>query len=1140
MGIESRTIAVTALAVLLTVVGVVLGSTAGGVSGGIIGGIAVLLSSGLVTVAIELHKHRMDRLERRRTAIDLLTVGDPDAVRDRVRVRGLGIVTLLRPEEEVVSFRRRPELDELLTWCATEAHIGVRLLTGEAGVGKTRLVVQLGRELSKGGWRTFWVPRGNEEVAIDSVREVGQPTVLVVDYAETRDRLARLLSAVADDTAGPDMRVVLLARSAGEWWQQLIADADYPVREILAYVAPIILGPLSREEAEQHKVFYDAVADFAARLGALRPQTPRPPADPYAVVLVLHAAALLAVLDEEERGNDGRQPPTSADITAGLLRHEASYWRHGAEARGLHLDSAVLRRVVAVACLAGADNEADAVVLLSCIGDLADSGERRGQVARWLHDLYPVGLNAPAGSTPTTQPGESNEAEWLGSLRPDMIAEYLVVDELVALSDLTPRLIGHLPERRIVRMLTILGRAAQQQTRAEGLLRAALAADLKRVAIPALVVAVETNPILADLLNGEFAAQPLPTDALARITAAIPYPSLVLAATAIVSLQRLLSETTERNGQRAEWLSGLSNRFGELRRPEAALDAIHEAVTIQRDLAEADPENFLPGLGVVLSNQSGRLADLGRLEEAMAVAEEAVSTYRKLIDAHPGEFQPGLALVLSNQSGALSRLGRLEDALAAIEETITIQRQLAEARPDIFLPDVATSLSNQSIFLSDLGRREAALAAVHQAVAIQRLLAEIRPDTFLPDLAGFLSNQSVRLFELRRLDEALIPGAEAITIYRELNQAHPGAFLPDFAASLNNQSICLSGLGQRDEALAAIEEAVKICQELSHAHPGAFLRNLAMVLSNQAARLSEIGRLQEALTPGAEAITIYRELNQAHSDAFRLDLAASLNNRSICLSGLGQGEDALATIEEAVAIYRELNQAHPGAFLPDLARALSNQAARLCDLGRLEKALTPGAEAIRIYRELDQAHPGTFPPDLAASLSSQSASLSELGRLDDALTPGAEAIRIYRELDQAHPGTFPPVLGLLLNNRSVILSDLGRLTEGLAAAEDATKIFRELSEVNPDTFQPGLAASLNNQSLFLSGLGRQEQALAAIEEAVAIRRHLVDIDPDLCLPDLAGSLYNLALRLTEMARHQRARVVQTELDQARLKIQRRG
>jgi hypothetical protein len=49
--------------------------------------------------------------------------------------------------------------------------------------------------------------------------------LMLVDYAETRLSLASMLRAVADDSGGR-LRVLLLARGAGEWWAQLEASSD--------------------------------------------------------------------------------------------------------------------------------------------------------------------------------------------------------------------------------------------------------------------------------------------------------------------------------------------------------------------------------------------------------------------------------------------------------------------------------------------------------------------------------------------------------------------------------------------------------------------------------------------------------------------------------------------------------------------------------------------------------------------------------------------------------------------------------------------------------------------------------------------------------------------------------------------------
>jgi hypothetical protein len=159
---------------------------------------------------------------------------------------GREVARYLRPEAEVVPFQPRPELAELLNWCTTGGHLSVRLLVGVGGTGKTRLALRLGQELSANGWRVSWVWRGHESEAVALVRDLGQPSLLLVDYAETRDSLGRLLADVAASTDGPDLRVLLLARGTGEWWQHLVANSDEAVARLLT-VPPVTLGTISIE-----------------------------------------------------------------------------------------------------------------------------------------------------------------------------------------------------------------------------------------------------------------------------------------------------------------------------------------------------------------------------------------------------------------------------------------------------------------------------------------------------------------------------------------------------------------------------------------------------------------------------------------------------------------------------------------------------------------------------------------------------------------------------------------------------------------------------------------------------------------------------------------------------------------------------
>jgi len=86
---------------------------------------------------------------------------------------------------------------------------------------------------------------------------------------------------------------------------------------------------------------------------------------------------------------------------------------------------------------------------------------------------------------------------------------------------------------------------------------------------------------------------------------------------------------------------------------------------------------YRPDLALSLNNLSVSLTKLGRPEDALAAIEEAVTIRRELAAARPEAYRPDLALSLNNLAARLADLGRPEDALAASQEAVTIRRELA-------------------------------------------------------------------------------------------------------------------------------------------------------------------------------------------------------------------------------------------------------------------------------------------------------------------------------------------------------------------------------------------------------------------------------------------------------------------------------
>ncbi|MFE6782139.1 ATP-binding protein [Streptomyces sp. NPDC057680] len=815
---------------------------------------------------------------------------------------------LLRPEQAVVSFMGRDDLlKELSQWCEPapetaassppdaagagiwgwgESPVRARLLTGPGGAGKTRLSGELAARMAVRGWTTIRLTT-DAAVPLDILSQVGRPLLIVVDYAETRTpQLHALLEAVDHDQAASPVRVLALARAAGDWWTRA---AQHPHSQALAAATVTPVPALHPSVDDRTSAYQQAVGDFSMRLhrlsptvdwSALLPTVLAPAARPpltgseFNTPLSVQMAALLALLD----ATGIRQPTNQGNsLEDRLLGHERGYWDRTAGSRqtlcGERTGPQTRALAVALACMVPATDRENARALLAHLPSLSDDSAAavRSELATWLTDLYP----APA------------EAEW-GSLQPDRIAEHQLGTEAAREQALFTHILTKLPDPQATQALTVLTRTSQhpQYTGAiSRILREAVTTAPAVLGPAALTTATRTAhpaPLIAALT--ELTRTTSDVVLLHELSSRIPHATLALSEWAADLTTALVEHHDSHDPDLAVLAASLnnqSNRLADLGRREEALTAITRAVDTYQTLADRQPDAFLPDLATSLNNQSACLAGVGRREEALTAITRAVEIRETLAGRRPDAFLPDLATSLNNQSNRLADLGRREEALIAATRAVDTYQTLADRQPDAFLPGLAMALNNQSACLADLGRREEALVAITRAVEIRETLAGRRPDAFLPDLATALNNQSNRLANLGRWEEALIAATRAVDTYQTLADRQPDAFLPDLAASLNNQSGCLAGVGRREEALTAVTRAVDTYQTLADRQPDAFLPNLAMALNNQSACLAGVGRREEALVAITRGVDIYRALANQMPDVFGQDLESALQLREL-------------------------------------------------------------------------------------------------------------------------------------------------------------------------------------------------------------------------------------------------------------------
>ncbi|MCP9839009.1 tetratricopeptide repeat protein [Cyanobium sp. N.Huapi 1H5] len=950
---------------------------------------------------------------------------------------------LLRPEYGVVPFEgRQRELEALETWLGGESPFRLWLLTGGGGNGKTRLIGELAQRAGRAGWLAGWLPApGSGPLRAEALaphRASGLPLLLLLDEAHWRptEELVAFLAALAGREAPAPCRLVLVARTERDWWEQLELQGMEEVAVHLAMQGArrLVLEPLLPEVADRPEAFQRAAAAFSMVLGRNPPATQEAEGrlSGFEAILTLQAEALLRCLSSPDQAEPGHPQP-SGSLWSALLGRERIYWQHRKEPieAVLSEERPQLAQLVGLASLCGAQSPEAGREVLRALPWLRDAPERdRRKVEVWLRNLYP------------------GEEHW-PALKPDRLADALLAqlcredgDFALCLSGLS----DHADDGQLATALNGLGRLGQADWAAAAAgLDQLLGSEAIRILPLALAAAPRAGAPLVAAIERQMEEHSVDPAEANRLLEVVPQRTLVLAPMAVSLTSRALEgEAGMPPAMRARLLNNLSVRLGDTGDRVGALEAIEEALDLYRELAAASPDAFLPDLAMSLNNLANRRSDGGDRAGALQAVQEALDLYRELAAASPQAFRPDLAMSLNNFSNRLSDGGDRVGALRAVEEALEHYWDLAAAAPDAFRPDLAMSLNNLSLRLADNGDRAGALRAIEEAVTIRRELVAVAPDAFRPALARCLNNLSLRRGDTGDQSGALKAIEEAVDLYRELTAAAPDTFRPDLAASLNNYSNVLSDAGNRAGALKVIQEAVDVCRELAAVAPDAFRPALARCLNNLSNRLTDRGDQAEALQAMEESVDVYRELSAVAPDAFRPELAMSLNNLSLRLADKGDRVGALQAIEEAVNVYRELSAVAPDAFRPELAMCLNNLSSCLSDEGDWAGAMQVIQEAVEIDRKLAKDSPAAFRSNLAETLNNLSSCLSVGGDRAGALKAIDEVVEIYRVLAVAAPDAFRPALADALDTMARCLCQNEQTHEALEVCTESLEIAVDL------------------------------------------------------------------------------------------------
>lgn len=835
--------------------------------------------------------------------------------------------------------------ERLEKWVRGDQKVSVRLFTAPGGAGKTRHLLEFALDLRDRGWDAgFLLSRATQadlEVAVQSRK----PTLLILDYAESHPKRAQLLRLAVQQMRGrtAPLRIALLARNAGDWWDEQRRGEDWIG---LLDHPPIEVPRVNMQDHERAHFLSQARADLALWVKNSQPETALDLSDPRFGRPLYIAVAAYAQLEGL---------PTGAErVLEHVLEHEIDLWARrwpACKIPGLELFLAAVTLRGGLPSVENAEALADALQLPSSVLQ--------------LRSLYSGSVVDP-------------RSRYLAPLEPDLLGETLVASVLENPEThgnyLVQVFAGTGPEE-VQHGLTVLGRLeirlGRKSEQVKRWVRDVLETQLATRAVPAMQAVLSLGGEALSFTLAEALCDALQAEGNLGIAMELehrlPPDSLALQEVAVWAYQILIDADNSKSLNHTLREGQLALHLAKLGRHEEACKISKRLVQSYRtsSFLHLDKEGLLASS---LNSLANRYSELGKFNDALLCIEEAVAIRKRLVVRSPS-VKPQLATSLSNMGSVLHKLGRVHDAIGPSQEAAEIKLHLSREQPDVYLPGLAISYNNLGTLFGSVGNPKEALRFSQLAADIYQKLSDRSPDIYLPDLVKSLNNLAVQLQRIRRIEDAVPILERTVAIYRILSEKRPDVYRVDLASCLSNLGNAYRMVNLNEKSLGCANESLQIYRVLSETDRMRFGRYEATSLINIALTLGALERFEEALIATQSSVDMCRPLAAKNPEGYSHLLATGLNNVSLWLNALGRLNEVRPAIDEANAIFRQLASIHPETPSADLATSLMVRCNVMRELDPKE-AFAACRESLDLFTLCFELHPDAYSNSFLETLNS--------------------------------------------------------------------------------------------------------------------------------------------------------------------------
>ena len=183
------------------------------------------------------------------------------------------------------------------------------------------------------------------------------------------------------------------------------------------------------------------------------------------------------------------------------------------------------------------------------------------------------------------------------------------------------------------------------------------------------------------------------------------------------------------NENKSSLFNLIASIYSEVNRFSEAEKLYLEALQIYRDLADKNPDSYLPDVAMTCNNLAVLYDNINRKDEAERLYLEALDIRKKLAKENPDAYLSYVAMTCNNLAVLYDNINRKDEAEKLVLEALQIYRDLADKNPDAYLPDVAMTCFNLASFCYDNNnKKEVACKLFSIALRIAKKYADVNPN----------------------------------------------------------------------------------------------------------------------------------------------------------------------------------------------------------------------------------------------------------------------------------------------------------------------------------------------------------------------------------------------------------------------------